>query len=302
MIHSQSNARTLASVRTVVFAIWFFTIVIAPFQELLELPGEVFQPVGPLKLIPSGVLNILLTANAVALFKWLLAGLLLCSLGARPYRLIAIPTVMLLTIEQALVRGFGHVNHGSVPLLLAAWILALIRPERKLEGDPTKTCPDSALALQAMTLLLLLTYVFTGVFRLANSTPEIFTSGTMGHYLCYLAASTPYWGMRYEHFLLESPTMLFLLNAGFLFVTIIEALSLFCLCSRQFRWFWLIVMISFHFLTWVFMNIFFWQNLVLFPLLLCDLCKMPWLRPSVASSGIDAAVVLPNSKGLCSAA
>jgi hypothetical protein len=61
---------------------------------------------------------------------------------------------------------------------------------------------------------------------------------------------------------------------------LIEVFSLFCLSSRPFRIFWLSVMVPFHLLTLIFMNIFFWQNLLLFPLLLCEVSKLRFLTPS----------------------
>jgi hypothetical protein len=263
---------------------WLFTIVFARFEEFAELPPEIFKPVGLVCLLPAPVLNWLMTPPALAAFKWtLVAGLVLCAVGLRPYRVIAIPTLVLLTIEQGLARGFGHVNHGSIALLLIAWILAVFGRNHGMNSSrelQARSEPQAAFALQTMTFLLLLTYVFTGIHRLANSTPEIFLSGTMDRYLCYLAVSTPYFGMRYEHMLLESPLMLILLNVGFFFVTLVEVFSLFCLSSRPFRLFWLSVMVPFHLMTLIFMNIFFWQNLLLFPLLLCELSKLRLLTPS----------------------
>ena len=282
MIHEGANQRTLGCIRVAVFVIWLFTIAFTQFGEFAELPKEIFRPIGLVYLLPSEALEWLMRPAALAAFKWILsAGLFLCAFGARPYRVIAIPTVVLLTVEQGLARGFGHVNHGSIALLLIAWTLAVVGINHGIAftREPhARTHPEAALAVQTMTFLLLLTYVFTGVHRLASSTPEIFLNGTMDRYLCFLAISTPYSGMRYEHLLLGYPAMLSLLNIGFIVVTVLEASSLFCLSSRLFRIAWLIVMIPFHFMTLIFMNIFFWQNLLLFPLLLCDFSKLRLLK------------------------
>jgi hypothetical protein len=278
MIHASAGPRTLGVVRVAVFSIWLFTIAAAPFREIAELPMDLFVPIGLVRQVPPGVLEFIFRPVTLEIFKWTLAtGLLLSALGARPYRGIAVTTVLLLTFQQGMARGFGHVNHGNIPLLLAAWILAIVRadggfsPESNRSGAiPSSEC---ALALQTMTVVLLLTYVFTGANRIANSVPEIFLNGTMTRYIAYLAVCTAYRGMRFENALLESSTILALLNVGFIVITLLEVLSLFCLHSRRFRWAWLATMIPFHFLTLFFMNIFFWQNLLLFPLLLGDISK-----------------------------
>lgn len=285
MIHESANLRTLGCLRVCVFSIWLLTIAFTQFEEFAELPKEIFQPIGLVHLIPSQALDWLMRPATLAAFKWfLLAGLFLCAIGTRPYRVIAIFTLVLLTIEQGLARGFGHVNHASIPLLLIAWVHAVIgtKPGTHRTGKSHPWFhPEAAATIQTMTFLLLLTYVFTGVHRLANSGPEVFLNGSMERYLCFLAVSSPYAGMRYEHLLLESPVLLNLLNIGFFAVTIVEALSLYCLSSRRFRIVWLTVMVPFHFMTLIFMNIFFWQNLLLFPLLLCDLSKLRLVTATV---------------------
>ena len=39
--------------------------------------------------------------------------------------MLAIFTCILLTFYQGLIRGYGYINHGELPILYAAYVLAV---------------------------------------------------------------------------------------------------------------------------------------------------------------------------------
>src|SRR5262245_64528070 len=104
MINAEVHPRTLGFVRAYVFAIWLVKIVPDPLPFFAEFPRLTFERVGILRLASDHVLNILLTAKGLGIFK----GVLVCSLvfamiGVRPYRPVAMLAAVLLTVHQALV-------------------------------------------------------------------------------------------------------------------------------------------------------------------------------------------------------
>jgi hypothetical protein len=72
----------------------------------------------------------------------------------------------------------------------------------------------------------------------------------------------PAWG--FGKLLLEYPMLDSMFKIGFPIITLFEVLAPICLFSRWFRYAFLFLMIPFHFLSWLFMEVFFWENLVLF--------------------------------------
>jgi len=69
------------------------------------------------------------------------------------------------------------------------------------------------------------------------------------------------------------------------------------LFSRRFRFFWLLVMIPFHFLTLFTMNIFFLENLLLIALLLTGLPHL--FTPPAVRNGVHPVVFYDGQCGVC---
>lgn len=103
----------------------------------------------------------------------------------------------------------------------------------------------------------------------------------------------PAWG--FGRSLLESPIFNSILNWGFSVITLFEVFAPVCLFSRWFRSVFLGVMIPFHFLSWLFMEVFFWANLLLF-LLFFDINR--WFAPKVTYP-VHNIVFFDNLCGLC---
>ena len=60
-----------------------------------------------------------------------------------------------------------------------------------------------------------------------------------------------------------SPALMILFKTGFFAITLFEVTSLFTLVNRPFRFIWMGVMVPFHLLSLLTMNIFFWENVIL---------------------------------------
>jgi hypothetical protein len=267
-LQSDKPRTKLATLRLTVFLIWFFVVLFSPLRQLAELPKEIFTPVGPVRFLSDSTIDLLLAPVSLYLLKvFLTAGLLYSAITKKFYLPTAILSVILLIFHQSLIRGFGHVNHREVPLLLVAMVLVLFPPRCKISREEKK-CADADFSLKLATFIFLLTYVATAAHRIAHCVPDIFQNGTMTRFLGYTALRTDYYGFRWEALLLNSPFLLTLLNLGFVTITVIELLSFLCLTSRRFRFVWLSLIIPFHVFSLVFLNIFFWHNLLLCLILL----------------------------------
>jgi predicted DCC family thiol-disulfide oxidoreductase YuxK len=304
MNFSPATFRTLGFVRVVVFSLWLGIVATDPFYELAALPPEIFDAYGLMQLIPEAVQGWILTPAFLHAFKWVLSlGLVFCVLSGRPYLVVAVATVLMLTFHQGLVRGFGFINHKELGLLYVAYVLALfpahqgftwLKTDRALEARPA---PVAALALQSMTVVLLLLYTFIAVYRIAQGSPAIFLNGTMTFHLAEAALRTGDYGMEFAQSVLHQPLLLQLANAGYAISTWMEVLALLCLVSRKFRIAWIAFMVVFHVSTLVFMNIWFWQNVLLIGLLLTDVSRL--VSPPLPTARTRPVVFYDATCGLC---
>jgi hypothetical protein len=123
----------------------------------------------------------------------------------------------------------------------------------------------------AIALLLGLTYMFIGARRLSEGGLEVFVNGTIVHMVALRSFEPGPSGSGYGHLVLEYPCLALMLQVGFPIVTIFELLSPLCLFYRSFRLVWIPVMISFHLVTGLFMQIWFTANFLLILVFLTDI-------------------------------
>jgi hypothetical protein len=275
MLHAGANARTLALVRIYVFGMWLLLILPDCFSCLADFPPSMLARLGALRLVPRSVAPWLLDPHVLAVSKGLLVALLcLALLGVRPYRLYAVAAATLLTFYTGIVRGLVQPTHVDMALLLVTFVLA-VSPAAdtwawRTAGTPERPAPVYAAAMIMMTLVFLLTYCLVACRRLALSSPEIFLTLTMRSYVAsdiLRPTSNPF---LLGEVLLTSPAALWLLQAGFVLVTLFELLSPWCLIHRAFRRAWIGMMIAFHAASYLFMNVLFVSNGLLLPVLLVD--------------------------------
>ena len=279
MLHQKVSPETLGCARIWVFGIWLVSVSLTPFSDLARFPAETLRPIGVLQLIPSSAWPVLLSPSGLLGLKVaLLAGLALAVLGLPGYRPVALLTCALLTFYQGLVRGFTYTNHGELPLLYVAWVLALFPAADALALGARRGAARAPViysaAMQLSALLLLLCYSLVGVRRLVESAPGIFLDGTIIHYVAARAA--PGRGAFGDLGLavLEHPGIARAITLGFPVIALFEALAPLCLVSRSLRLVWLPMIVAFHLGVWVLMGFLFLFNLLMMPVFLTEVDRL----------------------------
>jgi len=272
ILHEDSSQITLNLVTILVYGIWFIQIFLDPIDVLSFLPISIFEPVGFLRVIPVSVRPLLINSFFLTGLKFatlISLAFVILNILRNPASILA---CILITIYQGIVCGFaGRIHHYDLVLLYSAYFLALfpitdeivkrykqqvIEVKKNLYGIP----------LVATLSAICFTYTFVGIYRIVHGDIEVFASDTITYWAIrnsYLELN-PTWG--FGRFLLEYPLFEKILKLGFVIITIFEVLAPICLFWRWFRYTFLSIMIPFHFLSWIFLNIMFWENLLLFVL------------------------------------
>jgi hypothetical protein len=279
MLHQRVSPETLGCARIWVFGIWLVSVLLTPFSDLARFPVEILRPIGVLQLIPPFAWPALLSpAGVLGLKIALLAGVALLVLGLPGYRLTALLTCALLTFYQGLIRGFTFTNHGELPLLYTAWVLALFPAADALalgpRRGPARAPVIYSAAMQLCALVLLLCYSLVGVRRLVESAPGIFLDGTIIHYVAVRAAASRGTFGDLGLAVLQHPGLARAITLGFPVIGLCEALAPFCLVSRWFRLVWLPVMVAFHLGVWMLMGFLFLFNLLMIPVFLTEVDRL----------------------------
>ena len=280
LLHQDASARTVEYATRLVFGLWFVKLALDPLPQLAALPASIYNPVGFLSPLPKAVTLLMLSGPFLWGLKWLAllaVGLVLLGRLRQPAALVACP---LLTLQMGIARGFaGHIHHPEMVLLMAVYWLALCpvmdrlaaRPSRGHRPSPNVHAGLSSVPIVGILLSLCCAYACVGVTRLVHGGLEVFTSDSMTFWALRNAYHVfqPTWG--WGKLVLEQPWLRVLLNAGFPVVTVFEVLAPLCLFSRWFRRLFLLVIGSFHLVSWFVLDVFFWENLLLLTLLLDQL-------------------------------
>ena len=273
LLHEGASAASLRVVRFGVFGLWLAKIADDPTQRLAQLPAWFFERVGVMSLIPAGAWRALHAVAALTGVRIVTVVCLILSLGGRWRTPAALASCLLITFHEGLVRGIGHVNHNELPLLYAAYILALFPVVEALgrRASPAARPIDrSDVPLVLIVAVFTFTYALTGVSRLVLWTPGAFHPNTVTTWILLNAYQpTAYYTWQLGRHVMELPYWgRGVLAGGLLLVTVFEVLAPCCLFSRRFRRLFLLVMAPTHVLVALSMNILFWENLAMFLLLL----------------------------------
>jgi hypothetical protein len=275
LLHENATAYHLGLLRIWVFGLWAADVFKDPITELARMPMSEFHRVGVLQLLPMSFWNAI--HNVQALRAWwgvVLVFLVLSTLGAPFYRLVAAITCILLTFYQGMIFGFSHVTHAELAALYMTYILAVFPSAdalaiRRLRA-PWEPKPIYQAALLAAMIMLLATYMLTGVRRVFAGGVDIFTNGTILGMIAKDSVTPDHLERSVGLWALESPMRVMMLQIGFVAVTVLEILSLACISSRWFRWSWLAAMLAFHVLSWPLLQTLFVFNILLIWILLID--------------------------------
>lgn len=274
-LHANAGATHLGALRCLVFAMWFADIAKDPLTDLAVLPFSSFHPVGVLRWVPTAFWSTMHSETGLRL--WWVTMLVLLGLsaaGTRGYRVIAAVTCVLLTLYQGLIFSFAEVTHAELAALYVAYIVAVFpsADALALRPSPQAHAPRSVYqaALLLATIVLLATYMLTGVRRVYAGGIDIFTNGTILNMIADGSITPDHLQQGFGLRLLSSAAGRLALEAGFVVVTVFEILSLLCLSSTWFRRLWLAVMLPFHVLSWPLLQTLFVHNILLLLILVVD--------------------------------
>lgn len=275
LLYQNATAYHLGLLRIWVFGLWAADVFKDPITELARMPMSEFHRVGVLQLLPMSFWNAVHAVQPLRVW-WaiVLVFLVLSMLGVPFYRLVATITCILLTFYQGIIFGFSHVTHAELVPLYMTYILAVFPSADALAirrlRVPWEPKPIYQAALLAATIMLLATYMLTGVRRVFAGGIDIFTNGTILGMIAKDSVTPDHLERSVGLWALESPMRVMMLQIGFVAVTVLEILSLMCISSRWFRWCWLVVMLVFHVLSWPLLQTLFVFNILLIWVLLID--------------------------------
>jgi hypothetical protein len=270
--HWDATPEALRLVRRLVFATWFVRVAFKPLEQLALIPPSLFEPVGPMALLPASVEHLLHGAAFLYALKaatLLSFALVIAGVALRP---MMVASCVLMTVYACLWRGFaGHIDHESVLILFAGYLLTLFeladawadrRGEQPVPGAPTR----AGIPLTTILVVLCLAYTMVGIFRAMRGAPSVFTTNSLTFWALRNAYETaePAWG--WGKYVVEYPWLGRLLNGGFPIITLFELTALAALFSRWYRYVFLLVMVPFHLLSLFVLDVFFWENMVLYVL------------------------------------
>lgn len=280
LIHAQAGPRLLRLTRAGIFLLWTGKLLLDPLWRLADLPRDMFQPIGILTLFPTGVLDQLLTPVGLTL---LLAASILSALAAltnRAFPITSTIAAILLTIYSCVIRGFGPPVHTDIVLLLSTYALAAYAWADFFHSgsDARKAAAWSSFPLITIVIFLCTSYMLVGINRILAGGLEVFTGDTMEFWAIDASLRAYYFDTGIGWHIPQWPLTLFMLRLGLPIITLFEIAAPLCLASARFRTIFIPVMLSFHALSLVFMNIFFFDDMLLY-LLLVDWSRgFPSLR------------------------
>jgi hypothetical protein len=259
----------LGAARILVFGIWTVSVLTAPVGLYAELPREMFNPPGPLMLLPDGFWDVFLASAPLLAFQTLLVvGCLLCAAGVRPFTPIAVATALLLLLFDGVMKSIaGYTNHAQVSVLLAAIILAAFPAGDRCSVTGSRQAIRASeihrAALLTIACLITLTYAFIGTRRIIAGGMDVFTGDAILTHFAVQSLNCSAYGFELGLLVFQHLWLGLVAKVGFAAVTLFEILAPLCLLSRRFTMLWLGVMVPFHAGTLLMMNILFWENMLL---------------------------------------
>ena len=265
-----------------IFLLWIFKLLLDPLWRLAEMPREFFSAVGILRFLPASGIDWLLTPGGLTTL-WIstitVSALCLTDLA---FPVVATFAAFLLTSYSSLIRSFGPAVHTDIVLLLATYTLAAfawadwLTP--KAAGKKAGPGAWSSYPLITIVATLCLSYCLVGLNRAISGGPSVFTSDTMEIWAIDASLRGYYFDTNVGWHIPEWPAVVFMLRSGLPFITMFEITAPLCLAVPHYRWIFIPVMLSFHAMSLVFMNIFFFDDMLLYLLLIDWSKRFPALR------------------------
>jgi len=265
-----------------VFALWIVKLLLDPLWRVAEMPREMFQPVGIIALLPSSAIDALLTWNGLAALLVFTLGVLVLALTDKAFPVVATVAAVLLTAYSSLIRSFGPAVHTDIALLLAVYALAGFAWADwiTLKFSEKKSSASSSYSLITIVAMLCLSYCLVGLNRTIAGGISVFTGDSMEAWAVDASLRGYYFNTNVGWHIPDWPAVVFMLRSGLPFITLFEITAPLCLAMPHYRWIFIPVMLSFHLLSLVFMNIFFFDDMLLYLLLIDWSRRFPALRAS----------------------
>ncbi|MGY3213767.1 hypothetical protein [Mucilaginibacter sp. HD30] len=267
--HKNANAVTLSFARKWIFGIWFIWFATDSSYVLANAEFGIFFKHGIMKIFSDDFYRalgpgVLLSLKCIVLYfiTFIIAGV-----GKSKWN-IAIAAI-LITFYMGYIRGFGnHVNHRELTLLYCTYLLILLPcyDTMQITGKGNNIYRASMIAL---SVIILLDYTFIGIARLSIGFPEVFYPDVMKSWLVYHAINPSNWSFNFGFYALDHPWLKYIIAPMLPISTIIEICApLILFSSSKVRFFILIALFLFHLGIFLLMNISFFENILLLPLLL----------------------------------
>ena len=282
LIHEQAGPRLLRLTRLGIFLLWTVKLLLDPLWRLAAMPREMFEPIGVLALLPASGIDWLLSATGLTtLLVTTLVIMVLC-LTDKAFAITATLASVLLTVYSSVIRGFGPAVHTDIVLLLAVYALAAFAwadwIQTKFAKGKRMPGAWSSYPIITIVILLCLSYTLVGLNRAVAGGPRVFTGDTMEVFALDASLRGYYFNTNIGWHVPEWPLAVLMLKLGFPVITFFEIAAPLCLTSPHFRWVFIPVMLSFHLLSLVVMNIFFFDDMLIYLLLVDWSQRFPALR------------------------
>jgi len=275
-----------SAVRLAVLGIWLMIVASTPYEQYARFPAGMSAGfgLGRLLLGHETLKSFFFSSPVLLALKWsAIVSCLLAILLPNRWRWltpVVFVNILVLDLLTKAINGFAnHAQLGPLFVLLVFAVfsdrdyLPLIRFRDAADAVPARDPPSRppggtaesgyASVVWLAGLMLIIPYTYIALNRLLQGGTELFLGDAL---LDYIAFNSRYYS-AYESTVfvgwIQIPWLAAMLKGGYFVTTLFELTSVGVLFSQRFRLLWLVVIASFHFITLVSMNIFFWENLVL---------------------------------------
>ena len=273
----------VTAVRATVLAIWLVIVTLTPYGYYARFPHGMIAGwgLGRLLLAAPALKEVLFSYPVLVTLKT--GAIVTCALALlfpnRCRSLTPVALIFILVLDQLTKSLNGFINHAQLAPLLILLVFALFGGKRylpslgfrpELEAAPVER-PGAAGAAEGSylavlwlaSLCLIIPYTFIAINRFLQGGVELFRSDALLDYITLTSRRYSVYGSSFFLSVIQVSWLAAGLKAGYLVTTLFEMTSAGVLFSVIFRRIWLLVIVSFHFLTLFSMNIFFWENLLL---------------------------------------
>lgn len=281
-IHTDATAETLAAARILIALLWLARLVPDPVHRLGHLPSEIWFARGVLEFVPEALMATLLEPAGLSALRFVAIGLtVLVGLGVRPHRASLAGLTIVLVVYLGIGRGFGaHVNHRELVLLYVTGLLAFLPCFDALALQSRRRIREGNEVYRASMIVLCLvivtSYVYVGVARLAMGFPAVYDPDVMRGWLVNRSQRPAPLGIELGAAFLERPISGYLVPLMLPVSTVLELASPLALSLRERpRIVLLIALAGMHVGIVLMMSIVFMENVVL---LVLFVSYTPWLE------------------------